>query len=234
MTLAVALLAHTPEPDSVVAAAARLCYSPVSATGLMDDSDRERDRKFLAHLERSGHFSPFEHVSFTFALDGLSRICTHQLVRHRVASYSQQSQRYVTMEDPAWVTPPSIQGRPETEKLFAEAVREAHAMYARLVESGIPKEDARYILPHGFCTRIVVTMNARELHHFFRLRLCRRAQWEIRETARRMLVLAREAAPGLFCNAGPDCAVKGECSEARPCGRPYADIEEVLGDSTIF
>ncbi|MBR1439353.1 MAG: FAD-dependent thymidylate synthase, partial [Synergistaceae bacterium] len=153
----------------------------------------------------------------------------HQLVRHRLASFSQQSQRYVKMSpDPDNVIiPPSIQNNPEALRLFTEAVRKSQEAYAELTALGIPKEDARFILPHGHSTRLVMTMNARELHHFFSLRLCRRAQWEIHELARKMLALCREKAPVLFGKAGPSC-IFGKCSEAKSCGKPYKDMEDLL------
>lgn len=234
MKLAVHLLSCTPEPDRTVAAAARLCYSDTSAEDLLAEIGQKKATGFLKHLRKSGHMSPFEHASFTFGIDGISRICSHQLVRHRLASYSQQSQRYVAMTETDVVVPPSIQADPELKGRYADLVAANHAAYRDFIEKGIPREDARYLLPHGWQTRLVMTMNARELHHFFRLRLCRRAQWEIHELARRMLVLARRRAPLLFDVAGPDCLVEGECSEAHPCGSPYISIEELLADETHF
>ncbi|MDN5318650.1 MAG: thymidylate synthase [Thermovirga sp.] len=234
MSLSVELLAFTPEPDKVVAASARLCYSDVSACSLKEGMDERKSEKLLEHLLKSGHMSPFEHVAFTFAMDGLSRVCTHQLVRHRLASYSQQSQRYVLMGNPQVVVPPSIAGDAALRERYMEMVQKSFDTYRLLVESGVPKEDARYILPHSWETRIVVTMNARELHHFFGLRLCKRAQWEIREVARRMLALAREKAPMIFNMAGPACVVSGKCKEATSCGNPYTTVEEVLADVLDF
>lgn len=234
MKLSVHLLSFTPDPDRTVAAAARLCYSDASAEHLLVELEREKISGFLKHLRRSGHMSPFEHASFTFALNGISRICSHQLVRHRVASYSQQSQRYVAMTDPDMVMPPSVASDPRLKERFQSLVAECHDAYRQFIACGIPREDARYVLPHGWQTRLVMTMNARELHHFFRLRMCRRAQWEIRELARRMLLLVRPEAPLLFDVAGPDCLVGGECREATPCGRPYGSIEELLADETCF
>lgn len=228
MPVSVHLVASTPEPDNTVAAAARLCYSDASAVDLVDTIKGEDVSRFIGHLRGSGHLSPFEHASFTFAVDGISRVCTHQLVRHRLASYSQQSQRYVEMHEPEAVVPPSIASIPSSRALFEETVLRCHEAYRSLVESGVPREDARYLLPHGWQTRIVVTMNARELHHFFTMRLCRRAQWEIRDLARRMLLLVREKAPVLFSVAGPDCIVRGRCFEGRPCGSPFSSVEEVL------
>lgn len=228
MAISVLLVAGTPEPDNTVAAAARLCYSDASAGDIVEKMKDEDVSRFIGHLRGSGHLSPFEHAVFTFAVDGLSRVCTHQLVRHRLASYSQQSQRYVEMKDPEVVIPPSVMSNPAALGIFQGNVLDSHKAYRKMIEAGIPKEDARYILPHGWTTKIVVTMNARELHHFFSMRLCRRSQWEIRDLARKMLSLAREKAPGLFSVAGPDCVVRGRCFESRPCGNPYSSVEEVL------
>ena len=227
----VILLAHTQEPDALVAAAARICYRDISASELLHGEEQKLSRSLIAELFRSGHTSTFEHVSFTFGIDGLSRVASHQLVRHRMASFSQQSQRYVKMSyDPeAVVIPPSVRDNPEALKLYLEAVRKSQETYSALIDMGITKEDARFILPHGHSTRLVMTMNARELHHFFGLRLCRRAQWEIHELARKMLVLCREVAPVLFEKAGPGC-IFGKCEEARTCGKPYRDMEELILD----
>ena len=225
----VILLSYTPNPDELVAAAARLCYKDISAADLLKDEGESLSQKLIADLFTSGHTSTFEHVSFSFGIDGISRVTSHQLVRHRLASFSQQSQRYVKMSpDPeAVIIPPTVQANPEALKAFQEAVKTTQETYRQLVELGIPKEDARFILPHGHSTRLVLTMNARELHHFFSLRLCRRAQWEIHELARKMLTLCREKAPVLFAKAGPGC-IFGKCEEARSCGKPYHDMEDLL------
>ena len=229
MACTVALLAHTPEPDALVAAAARLCYRDVTAADLLKGEEEKLSEGLIDHLWKSGHLSTFEHVSFTFAVDGLSRVASHQLVRHRVASFSQQSQRYVKMDSAAAVVmPPSVAANAEAAMFFEEQARSAHDTYRKLIELGIPAEDARFILPHGWETRLVLTMNARELHHFFHLRLCRRAQWEIRELARLMLTECRRAAPALFQKAGPSC-IFGPCGETKPCGKPYRDMEDLLG-----
>ena len=227
----VILLSHTPNPDAVVAAAARICYRDVAASELLKGEEEKLSSNLIADLFRSGHTSTFEHVSFTFGVDGLSRVASHQLVRHRMASFSQQSQRYVKMSaDPeAVIIPPSVSKNPEALALFNETAAKSQEAYAKLTAMGIPKEDARFILPHGHSTRLVMTMNARELHHFFSLRLCRRAQWEIHELARKMLILCREKAPVLFEKAGPSC-VFGECGEARTCGKPYKNMEDLLID----
>ncbi len=228
MSVFVKLIAATPEADKVVAAAAKICYSPSGAAEILDGLDPAKTASFLKMLRESGHLSPFEHASFTFAIEGVSRVATHQLVRHRMASYSQQSQRYVGMSGNGCIVPPSVEANPEALAIFNEQIEAAQRAYERLVSLGVQKEDARFILPHGAKTRIVVTMNARELHHFFALRLCRRAQWEIRELAREMLRAAREAVPVLFATAGPSCVAEGACREAHSCGQPYKDMEDVL------
>jgi thymidylate synthase (FAD) len=227
MTCRVSLLAYTPDADSVVAAAARLCYSNDPVAVLKDGLSPDRVRSFVSGLLRSGHHSPLEHASFTFAVDGISRVTTHQIVRHRIASYSQRSQRYVRMCDAACIVPPSVMKDVSARKIFDDAVKACHEAYSALVDAGIPKEDARYVLPHGWETSIVITMNARELHHFFALRLCRRAQWEIREVARGMAVEVRKVAPVMFGIVGPGC-VHGECPEKNPCGSPFDSVDDVL------
>lgn len=228
MACKVELIAYTNDPVRVVAAAAKLCYSASSASDLFDGLDSDKVGQFLRKLRAVGHMSPFEHASFTFAVDGLSRVASHQLVRHRLASFSQQSQRYVTMGHPSIVTPPSIEGNTEAARVFHEQLQHSYEAYERLVELGIPKEDARFILPHGWETSLVLSMNARELHHFFSLRLCRRAQWEIQSLASEMLACVLDVAPELFGNAGPSCIAEGACHEKHPCGRPYASLEDLL------
>lgn len=230
MAALVSLITSTPGPDRVVAASARLCYSPGSACDLARDMTSEEAVRLLKHLRRSGHLSPFEHASFVFAVDGISRACSHQLVRHRIASFSQQSQRYVRAESPEFIVPHTISAVPGALSCFKETLEKAYEAYGRLVALGIPQEDARYLLPNACETHLVVTMNARELLHFFSLRLCKRAQWEIREVARQMLLLAREKAPCLFETAGPSCVTDGTCGEARPCGSPYAGMEDLLAE----
>jgi len=227
MSCKVSLLSYTPDPDRVVLSAARLCYSDISAFELFENFEFKNPEKFISDLMSSGHLSTFEHVCFTFAIDGLSRVTSHQLVRHRIASFSQQSQRYVKMNKAEVVIPESISRNPEADKIFKEQVKNSHDTYTKLINIGIPAEDARFILPHGWETKLVLTMNARELHHFFSLRTCRRAQWEIQMLARRMLILARNAAPLLFKVAGPKCLISG-CEEAHSCGRPYKNLDNLL------
>ncbi len=218
----VRLLNHTPDPERAIAAAARLCYAPVGAAELTETMSDEAVRRVLKTIITSGHTSALEHASYTFAIDGVSRALTHQLVRHRLASYNQQSQRYVTYaEEPSFVTPPSVAGDPAVAGAFATATRAAFDAYRALVDAGVPAEDARYLLPNAMETKIVVTMNIRELLHFFELRCCKRAQWEIRDLALSMLALAEPTAPYIFMDAGASCR-RGPCREGKmTCGDPY-------------
>jgi len=230
-TLKVVLLQHTPEPEAVVAMAAKLCYSQSGVQELREKVGAKDQAAFVEKLAAIGHLSPIEHVSFTFGIEGISRACSHQLVRHRVASYSQQSQRYVKANQFDYVIPPSIKRDPalvlEFEKFMSEAQKNYTNVLKRLEELGYEGEagqqDARYMLPNAAETKIVVTMNGRELLHFFRVRCCNRAQWEIREMAERMLTLVKDAAPTIFAKSGPGC-LHAPCPEGKmTCGK----IEEV-------
>ncbi len=218
----VQLLYHTPDPERSIAAAARLCYAPVGAAELLETMSDEAVRRVLKTIITSGHTSALEHASYTFAIDGVSRAMTHQLVRHRLASYNQQSQRYVSYaEDPSFIVPPDVAADPERRQAFLSACADAFMAYRAMIESGVAPEDARYLLPNAMETKIVVTMNIRELLHFFELRCCKRAQWEIREVALRMLDLAEPTAPYIFVDAGPSCR-RGQCREGKmTCGDPY-------------
>lgn len=221
----VKLLNHTPDPERAIAAAARVCYAPVGAAELMEEMSDEAVRKVLRTIITSGHTSALEHASYTFAIEGVSRALTHQLVRHRLASYNQQSQRYVVPEEaPDFVVPRSIAEHDIVHGIYEDALRDCYECYRVLVEHGIPAEDARYILPNATPSKIAVTMNIRELLHFFTLRCCKRAQWEIRDLALRMLELATPTAPYIFLDAGAACR-RGPCPEGKmTCGDPYPRI----------
>jgi thymidylate synthase (FAD) len=216
----VKLLRYTDDPEKTVALAAKLCYSPVGIDQLSGKIDAAEAARFLKKLVEMGHFSPFEHASFTFGIEGVSRAATHQLVRHRIASYSQQSQRYVKVKQQFnYVLPPTIGKKIELKEKFEKSMASLHALYREFLEAGTPAEDARYLLPNAAETKIVVSMNARELRHFFRQRCCTRAQWEIRHVAEMMLALVQEVAPALFKDCGPPC-VQGFCPEGEmSCGR---------------
>lgn len=187
----VTLLRITENPEGLIASSARVCYaSEPKAEGA--------DEKLLKNLRSWGHLSTFEHASATFLAEGVSRACTHQLVRHRIASYSQQSQRYVNEEGFEYVTPPSIDKNPKLKARFDGAVENARKSYKELIDAGVPKEDARFLLPNAAASKIVFTMNFRELRHFIQLRTAKGAQWEIRELAREMLRILKEKAPNAF------------------------------------
>ncbi len=213
----VILIQHTPEPERTVALAARLCYSPTGIDELRNRIDASDITAFIDKIMSLGHHSVLEHASFSFGVEGISRVTSHQLVRHRVASYSQQSQRYVShVEAFDAVVPPTIAANPAAAARFTQAIQDAHRAYGDLVAAGIEPEDARYLLPNATETKLVITMNARELLHFFRLRCCERAQWEIRAMATEMLRLVHVLAPVIFKDAGPGC-VAGPCPEGAFC-----------------
>lgn len=226
--LKVILLRHTPEPEETVAMAAKLCYSPADITSLKSRIEAKDQKSFVDRLVKMGHMTPIEHPSFTFAIEGISRACSHQLVRHRIASYSQQSQRYVSEEAGFdYVIPPVIKEDKELKRSFVTFMKEAQNTYNNMVkklnEKGIKGEsanqDARFVLPNAAETKIMVTMNARELLHFFRQRCCNRAQWEIRRMAGEMLGLVKKMAPTIFQKAGPGC-LYAPCPEGEyTCGK---------------
>jgi len=226
----VALLQHTPDPELAVALAARLCYSPVGINELRERLSASDIETFLDKIMSLGHHSVLEHASFTFGVEGISRACSHQLVRHRLASYSQQSQRYVTFKGASFpqVVPATIAGSERRTMLFGQAMQACAEAYQALIDDGVPAEDARFVLPNAAETKIIVTMNARELRHFFELRCCERAQWEIRAMAVEMLKLVKQAAPVIFRDAGPGC-LAGPCPEGKmTCGKA-AEIREFFG-----
>ena len=218
----VRLLNHTPDPERAIAAAARLCYAPIGAADLMESMSDEAVKRVLKTIITSGHTSALEHASYTFAIDGVSRALTHQLVRHRLASYNQQSQRYVSYaEQPEFIVPPAVAEDPVALKRYKAACAGAFQAYRELLDAGVAAEDARYLLPNAMETKIVVTMNVRELLHFFELRCCNRAQWEIRALALAMLDLVEPTAPYIFMDAGASCR-RGPCREgSMTCGDPY-------------
>lgn len=223
MTMMVKLLRHTPEPERTVAMSARLCYSPIGAAQLEERISDEQAATLVRKLASMGHLSTFEHVTFTFAIEGVSRVLTHQLVRHRIASYSQQSQRYVKEHAFETIMPASIAARPQAKEKFERLMGEIQELYNDFIALDIPAEDARYILPNATETKIVCTFNARSLLNFFSLRCCTRAQWEIRALANEMLRQCQEVAPVIFENAGPTCVSEGVCHEgAMSCGRLQA------------
>ncbi len=240
----VELIAHTPEPEKLAATAAKLCYSSSDIGTLRDGLTEDKVDSFIDMIVSIGHESVLEHVSFTFGIEGISRACSHQLVRHRIASYSQKSQRYVNENGFEFITPPEIDALPEAKEEFDRIMDEITASYGKIADMLTDKhkadlmadgmdekqalskarklanEDARFLLPNACETKIVVTMNVRSLFNFFRHRCCNRAQWEIRAVANEMLRLCLETAPHIFAHAGPSCVAEGKCPEGKmSCGK---------------
>lgn len=229
----VQLLAHTPDPDLMVALAAKLCYSNSTIDDLLLGIDTDDVPRYIGKLVSLGHESPMEHAVFTFAIEDVSRALLAQITRHRIASFSVQSQRYVDMNNAEFTVPPAIARSNEEMlrafSLFSKLSVQLYAMMkdtlsADYVKQGMSKkdaekkaqEDARFVLPNACNTRMIVTMNARELRHFFAVRCCNRAQWEIRALADAMLQLVKGVSPALFEDAGPAC-LRGACSEGSMC-----------------
>ena len=208
----VKLIGFTPNPEKIPAMAAKLTHSKTKPEDLDKTSDKEL-KFILEHVMSLGHTSVIEHASFNFAISDVSRSLTHQLVRHRIASYAQQSQRYVDFKEPNYVTPPEIAKNKKMKKAYDETMKNIWEQYNKLLEMGIPAEDSRFVLPNAACTNILVTMNARSLLNFFELRCCLHAQWEIRKLANLMLKEVKKTAPTIFKNAGPACKSKGICPE---------------------
>lgn len=247
MKLKVSLIEHTPNPEAVIAAAAKLCYSQVGIDEIMENLNEQNIEKFLNMLMSYGHESPIEHVSFTFAAEGVSRSLTHQLVRHRIASYSQQSQRYVKLDQFEYIVPPAIENNDKAKDVYIKAMEQCQRSYdeladmlkAQYIEGGMKEkaaekkaiEDARYVFPNACETKIVFTMNARSLMNFFRHRCCTRAQWEIRAMADEMLKEVKKVAPTLFKYAGPSC-VNSTCPEGTmTCGEILEIRKRYLGQN---
>ena len=237
------LLAHTPNPEHTIASAAKLCYSSARVEDLVESLTDEKAASFVEMLSEIGHESPIEHASFTFGIEGVSRALLAQITRHRMASFSVKSQRYVREGSFEYVTPPEIAAIPEALELYDEIMAEDQKRYDALAEILKKKhietfmaegkdektaqklaekkaiEDARFVLPNSCETQMVMTMNARSLHNFFRHRCCARAQWEIQDVANQILALVSEVAPNLFKNAGPSC-LNGPCPEGKmSCGK---------------
>ena len=248
----VTLLACTPEPEKLIAASAKLCYSPSSIDTIRDGLTEEKTSSFVHMLAEIGHESPIEHASFTFGIEGVSRSFLAQITRHRIASYSVQSQRYVAENAFEYVVPPEIEAIPEAKEEFLSAMREDQRHYERLTalleakhretllrEGKSEKEasraaqkkaieDARFVLPNACDTKMICTFNARSLLNFFSHRCCSRAQWEIRDVACQMLALVKEAAPHIFEKAGPPC-LRGACPEGKmSCGK-MNEVRERFG-----
>ena len=241
----VILLGTSYDPQRIVASAAKLCYSSSDISSLVEAQTEEKTASFIEMLATIGHESPIEHASFTFGIENVSRALLAQITRHRIASFSVQSQRYVKMKELDYITPPRISKNAEALKIYQQQMESVKETYDSLIDlliedevTGIleqnpsmdeetarkkaeknVQEDARFILPNAAATKMVVTMNARSLMNFFKHRCCNRAQWEIRDLATQMLKLCREAAPQIFKNAGPPC-LNSSCPEGKmSCGK---------------
>jgi len=224
--LEVKLLRCTTDAELLCGAAALTSTRSGSPSEILQKMDSKTAKRIIKRVTGYGHTSVIEHASFTFSIEEVSRVMTHQLIRHRIASYTQQSQRYVTYDTlENYVTPSSIANSAEAKRIFDETLEKLSQTYTKLLGLGIPKEDARFILPNAAKTNIIVTMNARELRHFSSLRCCTRAQWEIREAATEMLRQAKKIAPTLFRNAGPSCVELGYCPEGK-MKPPECNVEE--------
>lgn len=239
----VTLLAHTPLPEHVIASAAKLCYSSSSIADLTEKTTDANARNFVEMLSNIGHESPIEHAVFTFGIEGVSRAVLAQITRHRIASFSVQSQRYVRESHFEYIVPPEIEHDEKAREIYLKSMTDAQKAYDdltevlfekhnnRLLADGISEktakskaeklaiEDARFVLPNACETKIVMTMNARSLLNFFSLRCCNRAQWEIRAVAEAMFKICYEIAPAIFAKAGPKCLF-GACPEGKmTCGK---------------
>lgn len=245
----VTLLSYTPNPQQTIAVAAKLCYSPSQISDIYDGLTEEKTNQFLEMLSEIGHESPIEHVSFTFGIEGVSRALLAQITRHRIASFSVQSQRYVREGSFDFVIPPEIEELPEAKEEFLLAMKEDVKHYNRLTDllkanhkekcmtAGMVEkeaertaeklaiEDARFVLPNACDTKMIVTMNARSLNNFFRHRCCNRAQWEIRAVAAQMLGECLKVAPILFAKSGPPCLFK-KCPEGKMSCKKQAEVRE--------
>ena len=227
------LVRHTLSPEELIALSAKLCYSRLTISGLSERVSAQDQTEFISKIMNMGHESILEHASFTFGIEGVSRVLLAQLTRHRIASFSVQSQRYVSYEKGfGFILPPKIEELgPEAVKEYTDQMNQIETWYRewqdRLGRQGEKSnEDARFVLPNACETRIMLTMNVRELRHFFSLRMCNRAQWEINELATRMHKLCIETAPALFEDAGPAC-IRGNCPEGeKTCGQMMAKRNE--------
>ena len=221
--LKVILLGYTPNAEQIIASAIRLCYSKLSAKELFEKISAKRRIQLINQVINSGHTSTIEHALFTFAVEGVSRTYSHQQVRHRIASYSQQSQRYVDFSDDdsfQYIIPPSISAKKDLKKEFIKDMEHIYKRYQHYAQNGIPAEDARFVLPNACETKIVVSMNPRSLFNFFKERECLRAQWEIRNVANQMHKLVSKIAPNIFKHVGPSCEMDLICRQGkRSCGK---------------
>lgn len=225
----VKLLTYTPNPEKIIASAARLCYAnTVSIATLMDNLTEEKINSMVSKLASMGHSSPFQNVYYTFGIENVSRAWSLQFARHHVGvSFDQRSQRYVNEGKFKYITPPTIESNKELKEKFDSFMKNTTNFYNELVNAGIKKEDARSILPNACETKLIATINAQELFHIFGLRCCTRAQFEFRQVANEMLKLVKEVSPIIFKNAGAHCDILGYCPEGEMCCGKAPTLKEL-------
>ena len=217
----VKLMNYTPRPLETITWAALISYWDKWESEAFERITKDDVEKHLPRVLSYGHESILEHATFTFAIEGCSRICSHQLVRHRLASYTQQSMRYIKINpedvEETFVIPKSVRENPELYEKWKKLMEETIKLYEESYAKGIHQEDARFILPQAVRTKIVVTMNLRELKHFLGFRACARAQWEINHIAWKMLeeiAKIKELRPIIeWAKLGPRCIALGYCPE---------------------
>lgn len=217
-------LLQSPDPE-IIAKAARLCYSSDTIDDLIEEMSEDKSKALITKLKDMGHESPFEHIQYTFGIEGMSRIISQQMTRHRIASYSQKSQRYVKEASPEYIIPEPMKKNPEAVRLYRDAIQHASTAYNQLLRMDINPEDARSVLPNGIETKIIATYNVRSLYNFFEKRLCTRAQKEIQTIAKQMYDQVVQEAPYLFEGVGAYCKSHGYCPEGKmSCGmKPTID-----------
>lgn len=217
MNLQVRLLGYIPEVERIIAAGTKATRSKPT-DDLLGGITLEEARSLVGRIVAQGHEGIVEFAFFIFSVSGVSRVLTHQLVRHRIASYLQLSSREVDLSKSDFVVPHSIEDNADAKKIFSRVIDFARSSYNKLLRIGIPKEDARYLLPDSIETHILIGMNARSLNNFFGLRLCKKAQWEIRELADKMRKLVKDKFPSLFWSEPRPCVIRGICPQRNTCG----------------
>lgn len=226
----VKLVNHTPNPELTVAVAARACIRNLDYEAIRAELSHEDVQRILKSLIEKNHHSPLEHASFTFIISGVSRVLTHQLVRHRIASHSQLSQQRTNSSRLQFTTPPEIQQYPELAEEYQDIMKRCQELYRHFVRSGVSKGSARYVLPSAFNTRIVTTINARSLLNLLAQRECEVEDWEFREVALLMHSELMKVAPDIFQSAGPLCVTRDHCPEGEKglkCSRRQVTAPEI-------
>lgn len=213
----VKLLGYIPDIERIIASSSKATRAQ-PADVILEKIGKEEARKHIGRVLSYAHESISEFAFFIFSVSGVSRVLTHQLVRHRIASYLQLSSRHTDLSDFDFIIPPTIAANTEATRIFNEFKKSARSNYKELLKLGIHKEDARYLLPDSIETHIVIGMNARSLNHFFSLRLCEKAQWEIRDLAQKMRALVKEKTSSLFWSDPRPCVIRGCCPQRVSCG----------------